>query len=171
MSNIINLYVLSFNLALEKRVAALELAVNITKTSRSLLSPMFTPTAVFFSANGELLVGNKSVITYTNVGLNVGNGVDGKTGIFQVPVGGLYAILFNATVVNNSRFDIYLNRNNELIPVTSTKSENGIIIKSLSNILRLFKNELLSFVIYRDVNDMMSLQAQFSGYLLMALDG
>lgn len=161
-------------------MAALEVKANISTnaTVRSLLGSILAPTAVLFNATGQILIDtmtlNSSVITYTNIDLNVGNGIDVKTGTFKVPVGGLYAILFKGTAVNNnSRFDVYLSRNNELTLSATTISRNGIITLTLSTVMRLFTNEVLSIVIYRDVNyfNNTTLQAQFSGYLLMALGG
>ena len=152
---------------LEMRIAALEAAsVGPQKSNDD------SNKGVFFNA-GRTSPFNQtgSVINYNYVRLNVGNGLDPATGIFKVPIDGVYAIHFNGyykdeafTLSDHAEVNLILN-GTKLIGKTTSGPKYGSF--SFSVVLSLISGDTICAVLrYGHIIDNRNMHTQFSGYLL-----
>ena len=132
-------------------------------------------TRVIFSAFRSLTnVNTNEVITYTDVPINVGQGMDGSRGTFQVPVSGFYAFSFSAQAADHDPYtDIVVFKNDEYQFRISDHNKNEEV--NMPNIghswyMQLDQNDRVYLqVTANDLFCSVSSLTWFNGHLLMAL--
>ena len=130
---------------------------------------------MIFSARRRLGHANTNeTITYNDVSINIGEGMNGSTGTFTVPVSGLYAFSFSALTAEadpSTDIEVYQNDEDQFRIVDHNKNEQ----KNMSNIgyswyMRLEQNDKVYLKVISNVLICTkSSLVWFNGHLLKAL--
>ena len=148
-------------------VQSLKIAVQeIQSQLRELQEP------VFFNAHRTLSYeAYGKTVTYDNVRVNVGDGMDPFTGVFTAPKNGYYLFLFTGYSIHiDTRVDIRLNGGKKLLATTfhynqDASSEGGVISTQTATYLK--KGDTVDVLLSGEIFDgKEELYTQFTGMLV-----